>query len=280
MALVRRPFLGFLSLTPCPLPLLLLARRMRGTPSPSRNPSAAAAPGAASGSHRRPGPAEKVESLLAVDPMELEVGYGLIRLVDRKQGGDLLDRITNIRRQIAGELGIIVPPIRVRDHLRLEPNQYVIKLKGVEVARGECLPGYLLAIDNGLVSSPIVGIDTTEPAFGLPAIWISEQQRPDAEHRNYTVVPCSSVLATHLTEVVKRHAGLLTRQQTHRRSTPSGKGAGRWTTSFRVIKVGGCSASFKACCARVPIRDLEPSGNHRQTGPGHRTFSPNMPETH
>ncbi|MGB4259808.1 MAG: flagellar biosynthesis protein FlhA, partial [Phycisphaerae bacterium] len=198
-------FLGFLSLTPLPkLPLLLLAAGCGGIAfaiTKTRSAAAATATAAAQAKAAQAAkPAEKVENLLSVDPMELEVGYGLIRLVDRKQGGDLLDRITNIRKQVASELGIIVPPIRVRDHLRLEPNQYVIKLKGVEVAQGECLPGYLLAIDNGLVSTPIMGIETIEPAFGLPAIWISEQQRPDAEHRNYTVVPCSSVLATHLTE--------------------------------------------------------------------------------
>ena len=204
---------------------------------------------------------DKVESLLAVDPMELEVGYGLIRLVDRKQNGDLLDRITNIRRQIASELGIIVPPIRVRDHLKLEPNQYVIKLKGVEVARGECMPGYLLAIDNGMVSVPIVGIETKEPAFGLPALWVSEQQKLDAEQRQYTVVSCSSVLATHLTEVVKRHADeLLTRQQTHKLLDTLKEKSPKAVDDVipETIKIAELQRVLQQLLReRVPVRDLE-----------------------
>ena len=175
-------FLGFLSLTPLPkLPLLLLAAGCGGVAfflSSARTADAAAVALKAKQEARKP---ERVETLLAVDPMELEVGYGLIRLVDRKQGGDLLDRITNIRRQIATDLGIVVPPIRVRDHLRLEPNQYVVKVRGVEVARGECMPWYLLAINNGMVTAPVAGIETVEPAFGLPALWISEELKADAE---------------------------------------------------------------------------------------------------
>jgi flagellar biosynthesis protein FlhA len=215
---IAAAFLGLLSLTPLPkLPLWILGCSCAGLAfflNSTRTAAATAAASKAKAEARKP---EPVESLLAVDPMELEVGLGLIKLVDRKQGGDLLDRITNIRRQVAGELGIIVPPIRVRDHLRLEPNRYTVKLKGVQVATGEAMPGYFLAIDNGTVSDPMVGHETTEPAFGLPALWISDSQRAEAEQRNYTVVPCSSVLATHLTEIIKQHADeLLTRQQTHR----------------------------------------------------------------
>jgi flagellar biosynthesis protein FlhA len=121
--------------------------------------------------------------------MGLEVGYGLIKLVDRKQGGDLLDRITNLRRQIAQDLGIVVPPIRIRDNIQLQPNQYSVKIKGIEVARGEAVPGHLLAIDSGAVTEPIHGIETQEPAFGLPALWIREDQRQHAEVRHYTWSP-------------------------------------------------------------------------------------------
>ncbi len=255
-------FLGFLAFTGLPtIPMLLLGGSCGGLAfalSARRAQVAAAAAGQAKVEARKP---EKVETLLAVDPMELEVGYGLIRLVDRKQNGDLLDRITNIRRQIATDLGIVVPPIRVRDHLKLEPNQYVIKLKGVEIARGECLPGYLLAIDNGMVTSPVVGIDTREPAFGLPALWISEQQKLDAEQRNYTVVPCSSVLATHLTEVIKRHADeLLTRQQTHKLLEALKEKSPKAVDDVipDVVKPGELQRVLQNLLReRVPIRDLE-----------------------
>ncbi len=204
---------------------------------------------------------DRVESLLSVDAMGLEIGYGLIKLVDRKQGGDLLDRITNIRRQVATDLGILVPPIRVRDHLKLNPNEYVINLKGVEVARGECMPGYLLAIDNGTVSAPIVGTETTEPAFGLPAYWIAESQRAEAEQRNYTVVPCSSVLATHLTEIIKRHADeLLTRQQMHKLLDTLKENSPKAVEDVipDVIKVGDVQRVLQNLLReRVPVRNLE-----------------------
>ncbi len=255
-------FLGFLSFTGLPtMPMLLLAGGCGGLAYALNNRRTAVATAAATQARAEAKKPEKVESLLAVDPMELEVGYGLIRLVDRKQNGDLLDRITNIRRQTATELGIVVPPIRVRDHLKLEPNQYVIKLKGVEVARGECMPGYLLAIDNGTVSTPIPGIETKEPAFGLPALWITEQQKLDAEHRNYTVVPCSSVLATHLTEVIKRHADeLLTRQQTHKLLDALKEKSPKAVDDVvpEVIKVGELQRVLQQLLReRVPIRDLE-----------------------
>jgi flagellar biosynthesis protein FlhA len=158
---------------------------------------------------------EKVEKLLDVDTMELEVGYGLVRMVDASKGGDLLERISMIRRQIAVELGIVVPPIRIRDNMQLGPNDYAIKIKGQTVARGVTYPEQFLAMDNGATSGPIPGGTlTSEPAFGLPAYWITEPERPQAEMLNYTVVEASAVLATHLTEVVKSHANeLLTRQE-------------------------------------------------------------------
>ena len=158
---------------------------------------------------------EKVEKLLDVDTMELEVGYGLVRMVDTSKGGDLLERISMIRRQIAVELGIIVPPVRIRDNMQLGANDYAIKIKGQTVARGVTYPEQFLAMDNGATSGPIPGgTVTTEPAFGLPAYWITESERPKAEMLNYTIVEATAVLATHLTEVIKSHAHeLLTRQE-------------------------------------------------------------------
>src|SRR3712207_4108513 len=158
---------------------------------------------------------EKVEKLLDLDTMELEVGYGLVKLVDAAKGGDLLERISMIRRQIAVELGIIVPPVRIRDNIQLSANDYVVKIKGQAVARGVTYPEQFLAMDNGATSGPIPGGSlTTEPAFGLPAYWITESERTQAEMLNYTVVEASAVLATHLTEAVKSHAHeLLTRQE-------------------------------------------------------------------
>ena len=158
---------------------------------------------------------EKVEKLLELDTMELEVGYGLVRLVDAAKGGDLLDRISSIRRQIAMDLGIIIPPIRIRDNIQLGANDYVVKIKGQRIGKGETYPDQFLAMDNGSTSGQILGATpTVEPAFGLPAYWITEPQRPQAELLNYTVVESTAVLATHLTELVKSHAyELLTRQE-------------------------------------------------------------------
>jgi len=255
-------FLGFLAMTPLPKsPLLLLGVGCGGLAfllNKTRTMAAAEAAAKAKAETRKP---DRVESLLAVDPMELEVGLGLIRLVDRKQGGDLLDRITNIRRQVATEMGIVVPPIRVRDHLKLEPNQYTVKIRGVEVARGEIMPGYYLAIDNGMVSAPMIGTRTTEPAFGLPALWITEEQRVDAEQRNYTVVPCSSVLATHLTEIIKRHCDeLLTREQTYQLLETLKEKSPKAVEEVvpNVIKIGELQRILQNLLReRVPIRDLE-----------------------
>ncbi len=149
---------------------------------------------------------ENVFELLKVDDIELEFGYGLIPLADVSQGGDLLDRIVMIRRQIAMELGLIVPIVRLRDNIQLNPNEYVIKIKGVQVARGEVLFNHYLALDPGTGEGEIEGIDTIEPAFGLPAKWITEKEREKAEIFGYTVVDPPSVIATHLTEVIKERA--------------------------------------------------------------------------
>ena len=156
---------------------------------------------------------ERVEDYLHVDPMELEIGYQLIPIVDVKQGGDLLDRITMIRRQLATELGIIIPPIRIRDNLQLKPEEYKIKIRTVVVGKGELMPGAYLAMDPGTATRKITGMPTVEPAFNLPAIWIRESQKSDAEVAGYTVVELPAVIATHLTETIKKHSHeILTRQ--------------------------------------------------------------------
>ena len=156
---------------------------------------------------------EKVESLLPLDILELEVGYGLIPLVDEEQDGELLDRIRSIRRQFALEMGFIVPPMHVRDNLQLKPGEYAILIKGVEVARAELLMGHLLAMDPGDARKKIDGIDTLEPAFNLPAKWIPEKRKEEAQHGGYTVVDLATVVATHITEIIRTYADeLLTRQ--------------------------------------------------------------------
>ena len=156
---------------------------------------------------------ENIVSLLQVDPIELEIGYSLIPLVDVAQGGNLLDRVVMIRRQCALEMGIVVPTIRIRDNIQLKPNAYVIKIKGIEVAKGELLLDHFLAMNPGTVTEEIPGEETMEPAFGLPALWIHEAYRERAELSGYTVVDPISVLATHLTEVVKGHCDELLGRQ-------------------------------------------------------------------
>ena len=185
---------------------------------PGQLPSAAQAAAVAGGSGAQPQavkPAESVVPLLSYDPMELEIGFGLIPLVDTTQGGDLLERITLIRRHAARDLGIIVPPIRVRDNLQLKPSTYVVKIYGLEVASAEVMVSRLLAMNPGTASAPIDGIATTEPAFSLPALWIPDSARGEAEMAGYTVIDPTSVIATHLTEIIKSHApDLLGRQET------------------------------------------------------------------
>ncbi|OAB35806.1 EscV/YscV/HrcV family type III secretion system export apparatus protein [Paenibacillus macquariensis subsp. defensor] len=158
---------------------------------------------------------ESVINLLQVDPIEFEFGYGLIPLADTQQGGDLLDRIIMIRRQCALELGLVVPVIRIRDNIQLKPNEYVIKIKGNNVGGGELLLNHYLAMSPGYDDDSISGIETLEPAFGLPALWIDESTKERAELSGYTVVDPPSVVATHLTELIKKHAHeLLGRQET------------------------------------------------------------------
>ncbi|MCK5011679.1 MAG: FHIPEP family type III secretion protein, partial [Deltaproteobacteria bacterium] len=157
---------------------------------------------------------EKVEELLPLDLLELEVGYGLIPLVDTEQGGELLERVKSIRRQFALEMGMVIPPMHIRDNLQLKPNQYSIIIKGVEVAGGELMPGYYLAMNPGDVKAEIEGIPTKEPAFGIPALWVGEKDKEKAQIAGYTVVDLSTMIATHISEILKTHAyELLGRQE-------------------------------------------------------------------
>ncbi len=156
---------------------------------------------------------DPMRDLLQIDPIELEVGYALIPLVDERQGGDLLDRISMLRKQAAVELGILIPPVRIRDDIRLPSNEYVIKLRGSEMARGEVMPRFLMALNTGAVISPIEGIDAVDPSFGMPARWIATNRRADAEAYGYVVVEPSTVVATHLMEVLKANAAELLGRQ-------------------------------------------------------------------
>lgn len=160
-----------------------------------------------------PGDFGSVMKLLTVDPLELEVGYALIPLIEPSKGGDLLERIQTLRRQLALEMGVVTPPVRIKDNLQLKPTAYVIKVRGVPKKSAELMPDYYMAIDTGHTTGTLVGIPTKEPAFGLDALWITPDLRAKAEELGYTVVDAPSVLATHLSEVVRSHAAeLLTRQ--------------------------------------------------------------------
>lgn len=157
---------------------------------------------------------ESMEPFLQVDLLELDVGYSLIPLVDARQNGELLDRIRSIRRQFATEMGLVVPPLHIRDNLQLKPGEYVILLKGVEIARGEIMMDHFLAMDTGTVESSVPGIPTTEPAFNLPAIWITPANKERAQFAGYTVVDPATVVATHVTELIKKNGNeLITRSE-------------------------------------------------------------------
>ena len=254
-------FLLVLALTPLPkAPLFFLAASTVGI-AYLLNKRDGLALARATAAKEKPTAHERVEKHLSPDPMELNVGFGLICLVDRKQGGDLLDRITNMRRQVAQEMGIVVPPIRIRDDIQLQSNEFQVLLKGLEIGRGEVLPGHLLAIDSGAVTERVNGVEAKEPAFGLPALWIEESQRHEAEHRNYTVVEPSSVVSTYLTELVRRHAEeLLTRQEVNRLLDHLKERAGKLVEEVvpNVLKPGEVQRVLQSLLReRVPIRDLE-----------------------
>ncbi len=192
------------------LVFVLVGRNMQATIETSQIESEVDMAETAADEIRQP---ENVNSLLQVDPIELEFGYGIIPLADVNQGGDLLDRVVMIRRQMALELGTVVPIIRLRDNIQLNPNQYIIKVKGIQVSEGEILFDHYMAMNPGYVEEEITGIPTFEPSFHLPAIWITEGQRERAESMGYTVVDPPSIIATHLTEIIRQYiAELLTRQ--------------------------------------------------------------------
>jgi flagellar biosynthesis protein FlhA len=161
----------------------------------------------------RPAEPENVTALLPLDPLELEIGYGLVPLVDADEGGDLLGRVAMVRRQMATELGLSLAPIRIRDNIQLGSHDYAVKIKGIEVARWSLMPGQLLAMNPGTADLPLDGLPTVEPSFGLPAVWIGEAQREQAEISGYTVVDPTSLVVTHLSEVIRRNAAELLGRQ-------------------------------------------------------------------
>ncbi|HRQ72145.1 MAG TPA: flagellar biosynthesis protein FlhA [Phycisphaerales bacterium] len=259
---ITAAFLALLAFSPLPtIPLLVTAaglgalawamtRSSRAETAREHAEHAAAAP--------EPPP---IEALLKVDVLELEVGYALVSLVDTQQGGDLLDRIHAIRRQMAAEAGFVMPPVRIRDNMQLEPTEYRIKVRGAEAARGHVRPARLLAMDSGLASGPIDGEPTREPAFGLDAWWIDPAMRARAESMNYTVVDPTSVVATHLTEIVRANAAdLLTREEVNnlleglRQRTPKLVEE----TVPGVVKTADLQKVLQNLLReRVPIRDVE-----------------------
>lgn len=188
-----------------------------GAQAPAGTSGAPSAPGAGAAQEApkaEPVSPEDVMKLLTVEPMEAEIGYAIIPLIDPGQGGDMLDRIGTIRKQMALEMGIVVPPIRIRDNIQIKPTEYILRVKGAEAGRGELLPDHYLAMNTGAAEEDLIGVPTKEPAFGLPALWISPDLRDKAEAMGYTVVDAPSVLATHLSEVIKKNgAELLTRQE-------------------------------------------------------------------
>ncbi|MFT4034983.1 MAG: flagellar biosynthesis protein FlhA [Patulibacter sp.] len=163
----------------------------------------------------KPSSTDQARAALAIDPLELVVGFGLVPLVDAQAGGTLASRVSNVRRQIASELGTVIPPVRIHDEVGLRSHEYALRVRGAEVARGQVLAGHQLALDPGDAVGQLSGVPTTEPAFGLPAVWIGDESQGEAEALGYTVVDTESVVVTHLTEVIRRHvADLLTRQDT------------------------------------------------------------------
>ncbi len=258
-------FVTLLAFTPLPaLPLLSLGAALGGGAwfiTRAKRRKLADDATAAQAQQSAGPPAPPVEDLLKVDTMELEVGYALVSLVDIKQGGNLLDRITAIRRQLAAELGLVMPPVRIRDNMTLQPNDYRVKVRGSAVATGDTRPGMLLAMDSGIVTGELEGIPTKEPAFGLRAWWIEPALRTRAESMNYTVVDPTSVLTTHLAEIVKAHADeLLTREETNNLVTQLQQRSPKLVDEVvpKIVSHGELQKVLQSLLReRVPIRDLE-----------------------
>ncbi|MBF0590310.1 MAG: flagellar biosynthesis protein FlhA [Magnetococcales bacterium] len=203
---------------------------------------------------------EPIENFLALDLLRLDVGYGLISLVDESQDGDLLDKIRSIRRQFATDMGFVVPPIHIKDNLQFKPGEYVFLIKGVEVGRGELKPGQFLAMEGGVVSGQVEGTPTVEPAFGLPAMWIPGHERERAEMLGYTVVDPSTVLATHITELVNTHAyEMLNRQEVQNLLDLVAKNQPKLVEELipNLIDLGGIQKVLQGLLReRVSVRDL------------------------
>jgi len=264
--MITAAFLGALSLTSLPKgPLLtlgvgciglaaLLTRRNRADVQAD---TASDSGGATSGAETMN---QNVEQLLAVDPVRIELGYALVRLVDAEHGGDLLERIAVLRRQLAMELGLVVPPIRIRDNLGLDARGYVIKIRGAKVAGTRLYPNQLLAVAGEFVTGKILGREVEEPAFGTPAVWISPSQRDQAERLNYTVIDPAAIVVTHLAEVIRRHAQvLLSRQRVVELLDGLRKSAGDLVAEVTdKLNVGQIQKVLQALVReRVSIRDLE-----------------------
>lgn len=221
-----------------------------------------ASPAGGEGDHpasQTPTSPEDVMKLLAVDPMEMEIGYAVIPLVDPAQGGDMLDRISTIRKQMAMDMGLVVPSIRIRDNIQLKPSEYLIRVKGALEGQGDLMPEHYLAMDTGNVTEEVVGVPTTEPAFGLPALWISPELRDKAEASGYTVVDAPSVLATHLSEVIKSHgADLITRQEVQKLTDMVKESNSAVTEEMlSVLGLGDIQKVLQNLVAEhIPIRDL------------------------
>jgi flagellar biosynthesis protein FlhA len=259
-------FLGLLALTPLPaIPLLAAAGGLSGLAWAvgyvGRQTKAATEAHARREASAKPasgGP--PVEELLNLDTMEIEIGYGLVQLVDAARGGDLLDRVAMIRRQLAVEIGIVVPPIRVRDNMQLDAHGYRVKLRGAVIGDGRVYPDLLMAMDSGMASGRLDGMAGKEPAFGLEAIWIEPELKPRAETMNYTVVDPTSVMATHLTELIKSHADeLVSRQEVAHLLEQLKQQSPKLVEEIipSVVKPGELQRVLQGLLReRVPIRDL------------------------
>ncbi len=260
-------FLGVLALTPLPtVPLLLLAATIGltafvTTRSDRRSAAETEERAKAEADSQAAPQAPEVEDLLKVDTLELEIGFGLVRLVDQNQGGELLSRITATRRQLAADIGLVMPPVRIRDNMTLAPDAYNIKVRGSIVASGNVKPDALLAMDSGITTGTLQGEPTREPAFGLDAWWIDHNQRGRAESLNYTVVDPTSVLITHLSELVKQHADeLLTREEVNNLIEQLKQNAPKLVAEVvpDTVSTGEIQKVLQSLLREgVPIRDME-----------------------